>query len=331
MPTILESLNTALRSALTADPHVVILGEDILDPYGGAFKVTRGLSTLFPDRVISTPVSEAGIVGIATGMALRGLRPVVEIMFGDFITLAADQLINHLSKFRYMYNDQVRVPLTIRTPMGGRRGYGPTHSQSLEKLFIGVPGLRVLAINQFNKPDNVLLHAILNGDEPTLAIENKILYTYMVHDQTTLRDFEITTTDNSLTQSLSIIGAPPAGLSIVAYGFMAELCRQAILRLAYEHEIFAQLIVPIQLSPFDMRPILESVRQTRHLLIVEEGTLTLGWGAEILARTTEKIGIRLLKSHRLAATDSPIPASVPLESAMFPDIDRIVSVARMMV
>jgi pyruvate/2-oxoglutarate/acetoin dehydrogenase E1 component len=331
MPTVLESLNTALRSALMTDPHVVILGEDILDPYGGAFKVTRGLSTLYPDRVISTPVSEAGIVGIATGMALRGLRPVVEIMFGDFITLAADQLINHLSKFRYMYNEQVCVPLIIRTPMGGRRGYGPTHSQSLEKLFIGIPGLRVLAVNQFIQSENVLLEAILNGDEPTLVIENKILYTYMVHDQTTLRDFKIITTDKGLTLLLSVTGAPPAGLSIVAYGFMAELCRQAIQQLAFEYEIFAQLIVPIQLSPFNMGPILDSVRQTRHLLIVEEGTQTLGWGAEILAHTTEKLGIRLLESHRLGATDSPIPASAPLESAMLPDIDRIISVARMMV
>ena len=123
----------------------IILGEDVLDPYGGAFKVTRGLSTAFPERVQTTPISEAGIVGVAAGMALRGLRPVVEIMFGDFITLAADQLVNHAAKFRWMYNDQVRVPLVIRTPMGGRRGYGPTHSQTLEKLFLGVPGLKVLA------------------------------------------------------------------------------------------------------------------------------------------------------------------------------------------
>jgi 2-oxoisovalerate dehydrogenase E1 component len=215
--------------------------------------------------------------------------------------------------------------------MGGRRGYGPTHSQSLEKLFIGIPGLRVLAVNQFIQSENVLLEAILNGDEPTLVIENKILYTYMVHDQTTLRDFKIITTDKGLTLLLSVTGAPPAGLSIVAYGFMAELCRQAIQQLAFEYEIFAQLIVPIQLSPFNMGPILDSVRQTRHLLIVEEGTQTLGWGAEILAHTTEKLGIRLLESHRLGATDSPIPASAPLESAMLPDIDRIISVARMMV
>jgi len=140
-PTVLQSLNKALHDAMSTDDKVVLLGEDILDPYGGAFKVTQGLSTAFPDRVIPTPISEAGIVGIAAGMALRGLRPIVEIMFGDFLTLIADQVINHIVKFKWMYNDQVSVPVVIRTPMGGRRGYGPTHSQTLEKLFLGVPGL----------------------------------------------------------------------------------------------------------------------------------------------------------------------------------------------
>src|SRR4030043_400254 len=136
MPSVLESLNSALHRAFADNINVYLLGEDVLDPYGGAFKVTRGLSTSHPQRVITTPISEAGFIGVATGMALRGLRPVVEIMFGDFTTLIADQLINHLTKFRWMYNDQVRVPLLIRTPMGGRRGYGHTHSQTLEKLFL---------------------------------------------------------------------------------------------------------------------------------------------------------------------------------------------------
>jgi len=145
MTTVLESLNTALHRAMQADERIYILGEDILDPYGGAFKITRGLSAAFPGRVLTTPISEAAILGLASGMALRGLRPVAEVMFGDFVTLMADQLINHAAKFRWMYNDQVRVPLVLRLPMGGRRGYGPTHSQSLEKLFLGAPGLRVVA------------------------------------------------------------------------------------------------------------------------------------------------------------------------------------------
>ena len=121
--------------------EVILYGEDLLDPYGGAFKVTKGLSTKFPDRVLPTPISEAAMIGMAGGMAIGGLRPIVEIMFGDFLTLCADQIINHASKFRYMYNDQVCVPIVIRAPMGGGRGYGPTHSQSIESLFKGVPFL----------------------------------------------------------------------------------------------------------------------------------------------------------------------------------------------
>src|SRR5512136_2612410 len=153
MPTVLESLNTGLHQAFSMDPGVYLLGEDILDPYGGAFKVARGLSSSYPERVLTTPISEAGFVGIAAGMALRGLRPVVEIMFGDFISLIADQLINHIAKFHWMYNEQVHVPLVIRTPMGGRRGYGPTHSQTLEKLYLGVPGLKVVAPAAFSRSD----------------------------------------------------------------------------------------------------------------------------------------------------------------------------------
>ncbi len=132
--------------------------------------------------MLTTPISEAGIVGVASGMALRGLRPVVEIMFGDFLTLAADQVINHAAKFRWMYNEQARVPLVIRTPMGGRRGYGPTHSQTLEKHFLGTPGLRVLAPCALGEPGKLLLQAILEDDDPVLFVENKLLYLLPVQE-----------------------------------------------------------------------------------------------------------------------------------------------------
>ena len=176
MPTVLERLNFALHHAMETDERVHVLGEDILDPYGGAFKVTRGLSTKFPERVLTTPISEAVIAGLTAGMAMRGLRPVVEIMFGDFVPLIADQLINHAAKFRWMYNDQIRVPMVVRTPMGGRRGYGPTHSQSLEKMFLGVPGLKVVAPNTLGDPA-ILLTAAIADEDPVLFIEHKLLYT----------------------------------------------------------------------------------------------------------------------------------------------------------
>ncbi len=133
-------LNSALTEAFESRDDVYLLGEDVLDPYGGAFKVTQGLSSTWPQRVITTPVSEGAIFGVAAGMALRGWRPILEIMFGDFIALGFDQTVNGIAKFRAMFDDQVRVPLVIRTPMGGRRGYGPTHSQTLEKVLLGVPG-----------------------------------------------------------------------------------------------------------------------------------------------------------------------------------------------
>jgi pyruvate/2-oxoglutarate/acetoin dehydrogenase E1 component len=349
MTTVLDSLNNALHSVLEEDERVILLGEDILDPYGGAFKVTRGLSTKYPERVITTPVSEAGIVGVAAGMALRGLRPVVEIMFGDFLTLTADQLINHIAKYRYMYNDKVRIPLVIRTPMGGRRGYGPTHSQTLEKLYLGVPGLRVLAPNSLGDPGRLLRAAILEDDDPVLFIENKLLYNLPIMRENEDNEFTVKMAPpgaevsewirgnpasiNGYAQSiaLTIRGAPPPVLTIAAYGYTAELCRQAVQRLAYANEVFAELVIPTQLSPFETGPILESTSRTGRLLVVEEGTYSLGWGAEIVARVAQDLGNQLICARRLAGREHPIPASLPLEEATLPVTAEIVEAAKKMI
>lgn len=334
---VLEALNTALHRAMSADSRVFLLGEDVLDPYGGAFKVTRGLSSAFPERVLTTPISEAGITGVAAGMALRGLRPVVEIMFGDFVTLIADQVINHIAKFRWMYNDQVSLPMVIRTPMGGRRGYGPTHSQSLEKLFLGIPGLTILAPNNLTDPGRLLSEAILTSQDPVLFIENKLLYLLPVQDPGLQEDFEISATPapgepgGVETLRLALRGAPPPVLTLAAYGYMAELSRQAVLRLAYEHEIFVELIVPELLSPFDAAPLLDSLRRTGRLLTIEEGSLTSGWGAEVVAKCAGAIGPGLRQAQRLGGRDLPIPASVPLEEAVLPGVDAILDLAYAMV
>lgn len=334
MTLVLETLNSALHQAFADDVHIYLLGEDVLDPYGGAFKVTRGLSSAYPERVLSTPISEAGITGVAAGMALRGLRPVVEIMFGDFLTLAADQLINHIAKFRWMYNEQVSLPMVIRTPMGGRRGYGPTHSQTLEKHFLGLPGLLILAPCSISLPGDgpgdLLYKAICTTQEPVLFIENKLLYLQLLQTPDSLVDFTLTRLPggdkpSAPTFSLKVRGAPPAVLTLAAYGYVAELARQAALRLAYEHEIFTELIVPTQLAPFECAAVIESVRQTGHLLTIEEGTLSLGWGAEILARTAEALSPQPLTLSRLAAGEVPVPASGPLESSVLPDVDAILS------
>ena len=135
MPRYVSSLNKSLHFLFDNHESVYLIGEDILDPYGGAFKVSSGLSTKHPKRVISTPISEAAITGLGIGLAIKGMRPIIEIMFGDFITLCADQIINGMSKFSWMYGEDISIPLVIRTPMGGRRGYGATHSQSLEYAY----------------------------------------------------------------------------------------------------------------------------------------------------------------------------------------------------
>lgn len=333
--TALESLNAALHTALEGDPRVYVLGEDILDPYGGAFKVTRGLSTRFPDRVLTTPISEAAILGISTGMALRGLRPVAEVMFGDFITLMADQLINHAVKFRWMYNEQVRVPLVLRAPMGGRRGYGPTHSQSLEKLFLGVPGLKVLAPSTLGDPGALLLAAIADED-PVLFIEHKLLYTRPLLRPHDLSEWKLEACGAPFPDyHLRLADDLPPHLTIATYGYNLELVLAAAQELIYEREIFPEILVFSQLLPFPpvssvssstaSHPLLRSVARTHRLLTVEEGTRTLGWGAELTARVVESLPA--VRVRRVAALDVPIANSKPLEDAILPSTDSIVRAA----
>ena len=321
----------------------LLLGEDILDPYGGAFKVTRGCSTAYPDRVLTTPISEAGLGGVCAGLALRGMRPVLEIMFGDFTTLLADQLINHISKFRWMYNNTVAVPLVVRAPMGGRRGYGPTHSQTLEKLYLGVPGLTVAAPLNFDLPNygdcagGLLKKIILEGDSPVLFVENKLQYLLTMLGVQELKEFhlsysfsEIDTNKRYPCIRLTVKGAPAASVTMAAYGYMAELTRQAQLKLAYEDEIFTELVIPTCLAPFDVAPILDSVARSGRLLTVEEGTRTLGWGAEILARVGEQQPA-LQKAARVAALDLPVPAAPALEKGVLPQVEDIIAAVKKMV
>jgi pyruvate/2-oxoglutarate/acetoin dehydrogenase E1 component len=327
MATVLEALQQSLSSCMQACDQVVFLGEDVLDPYGGAFKVARGLSTRYPERVITTPVSEAGIVGLGIGMALRGLRPVVEVMFGDFLTLAADQLINHAAKLRWMSNDQVRVPLVVRTPMGGRRGYGPTHSQTLEKHFMGVPGLRIVAVCDLDDPAELLRRAIIEDDDPVVFIEHKLLYPAAVMALDGVPELRIEHLESSYpTYRLRVDGAPNPMLTLAAYGHMGTLARMAALRLAYEHEIFAEILVFTQLSPAPYEPLVDSLTRTGHLLTLEEASPAAGWGAELVAVSTEHIRSGL-RAARVGALAMPVPAAGPLEEAVLPGVDDIVKAA----
>jgi len=327
MTTVLASLNQALRRSLTASLDVMVLGEDVLDPYGGAFKVTQGLSSTYPERVLATPVSEAGIVGLGVGMALRGLRPVVEIMFGDFLMLAGDALVNHAAKFRWVSNDRVRVPLVVRTPMGGRRGYGPTHSQSLEKHLMGAAGLRTVAASALLDPGPMLEAAILSDDDPTLFVEHKLLYAQQIGAGLDGGEYQVQSAGErypSLTVRLA--GAPAPRLTFASYGYMAGLALEAIHRLAYEYELFAEMVAFTQLVPLCLEPLAQSVRQTRALLTLEEGSGVLGWGSEAISALVEELG-PVFDARRVSARPVPIPASLPLEQAVLPQVEDLVRAA----
>ena len=332
--TVLSSLNSALYSMMGEDERVIVMGEDLLDPYGGAFKVTRGLSAKFPERVFTTPISEAGFTGVAAGMAMRGLRPIIEIMFGDFLMLAADQVLNYITKCEWMYNHQAQVPIVIRTPMGARRGYGPTHSQTLEKHFIGMPGLTVVAANMFSDPGTLLRAATLEDDGPVLFIENKSLYS---------RPLRLPNADGRVddayarrssgerfpTVTLSFAPFQSADVTLVAYGYMAELALAAARVLMIEDEIVCEVVVPSRISPLDLSPISESLARSGALVACEEGTETAGWCAEVIAQLCAR-HFSLLRSApmRAAAADLPIAGSRPLETATLPQVEDLVRAAR---
>ena len=327
--TVLASLNASLGAAL-ADERVIILGEDVLSPYGGAFKVTRGLSAQFPGRVLTTPISEAGIIAVATGLALRGLRPVVEIMFGDFLFLAGDQIVNHAAKYRAMFNEQVRMPLVIRMPSGGRRGYGPTHSQSLEKHFLGVPGLWVIAPHSLGDPGALLRQAIFDTEDPVLFVENKIGYGETLfadvpgYDAVTLADAA------SPYPSLWLKPRAPSDGFLLCYGGMARPALDAAAVLREREGLNLALLVVSQLSPTPVTHLEAVLRDATPSAVVtaEEAPAEGGWGAEMIA-TVEQIRdarrLAPISYRRVGGKHIAIPSARRLEDDVLPQVDDIVA------
>jgi pyruvate/2-oxoglutarate/acetoin dehydrogenase E1 component len=312
-----RALGDTLRHALESDPRVLLLGEDIVDPYGGAFKVTRGLSTDFPTRVRTTPISEAAIAGVSAGLAMAGFRPIAEIMFGDFLALCFDQIANHIAKYGAMYNGAATCPVVIRTPSGGGRGYGPTHSQSLEKHFLGIPHLRVVAASLWHDP-LALFDDFLAGDLPVLHVEHKLLYP--LHVATNGEPSAASITEEGSpgfppTVSIRLVPREDCSLTVVAYGYQAELARRVLERLAIEEEIFVELLVPAQLSPVDWAPVERSVAVTRSLLTVEEGTGGWSWGAELTAELSLRLFERLRRAPRVVASARDVIPSAPAREA----------------
>jgi 2-oxoisovalerate dehydrogenase E1 component len=318
--TQLAAINGALERWLAEDPLVLLLGEDIRSPYGGAFKATRGLSTAYPSRVLNTPISEAGIVGIANGLALGGRRPVVEIMFGDFLGLCFDQLLNHAAKFPGMYNGRVSTAIVVRTPMGGGRGYGPTHSQNLEKHFAGIAGLRVLVLHG-RAPIASLYRALRTSVEPILIVENKLLYRERL-DAPLPPGYEARETAEPFPTTVLRPTASP-DVTVVAFGRMSLIAERVAAELARE-EIALELLFPLSVSPLDARPLQESATRTGKLVVIEEGSAHFDLASEVITAALEGYrGNGCLRVRRIAARPRPIPNALPLELEVLPSADAV--------
>jgi len=315
MSTYLKSLQTGLHFIFETYPEAVLLGEDILDPYGGAFKVSLGLSTKYKERIITTPISESSIIGVANGLALRGLKPIAEIMFGDFLTLCADQIINHAAKFKRMYNDKVVVPLVIRTPMGGGRGYGPTHSQSLEKFFLGVPHLKVIAPSHLHNPGELLKHCIKTEKQPVLFIEHKLLYPLNLQEEGVSLEEDVSGYPTAIYRNYDANKQKP-DVTIVSYGGISRLIVPLMKDLEAE-EIRILAVFPACIKPLPINSILHACELAGSVIIVEEGTESFNWGSEVSSIIYTQLWQKLRNPiQRLSSESDIIPTSSELEDKM---------------
>ena len=319
-PNCRTALNRALRGLLEKRPEVLLLGEDLHDPYGGAFKVSAGLSGEFPTRVLSTPISEAALIGCSIGLALNGFRPIAEIMFADFLTLAIDQLYNHAVKFQAL-DAHAAVPLVVRTPSGGRRGYGPTHSQSTESLACAVPGLTVVFPSQRHDV-GALLEASVDWPYPTLFFEHKLLYGARP-EAGSYREVAAHPDDSAATvfPTLRMADSDHPDVTLLTYGAMLEEVEAVAARLRNEEELSVEVIVPSLLSPLPRATLWRALAGCKRLAVIEEAHTEYGVGAEILAALLE-LGFAG-RAVRVATPPVPIPAARSLESAVIPDRQRI--------
>ncbi len=321
-----HAINNVLDVLMRRDNKIILLGEDLRDEYGGAFKVTKGLSNNYPDRVLNTPISEAAIVGIGNGLALSGYKPIVEIMFGDFITLAFDQIVNHASKFRHMYNNKVNVPIIIRTPMGGGRGYGATHSQCLDKFLAGIPNVRLIILHGRTRINYVYENILSKMTDPTIIIEHKLLYGKKGNEPlaTGMKIFE---TKEQFPTTI-IRYAEPADITIVAFGFMSFLAEEAAEFLYQHEEVVTELLFPLQISPLNIAPVVTSVHKTKKVLIIEESTATYNLGSEVIAQIHDHwTHSHNFQARRIASKNVPIPSSGPLEKSVLPSLEDVLRIA----
>ena len=317
MITYREALREALREEMMADENVFLIGEDI-GIYGGAFAVTAGLLEEFgAERIRDTPISEAAIVGASVGAALTGMRPVAEIMFMDFVTLAMDQLVNQAAKIRFMYGGEQKVPMVLRLAGGCGTGAAAQHSQSLEAWFVHVPGLKVVMPSTPHDAKQLLKSAI-RDDNPIVFIEHKLLY-----------NTKGLVTADPVSLGVAEVKRLGRDLTIVATGYTVVKALTAAEELA-GHGIEVEVVDPRTLAPLDIKTIESSVQKTGHLLIVHEAPTQGGFGAEVAARISEGPAFDYLDGpiQRLGGCHCPIPYSRLLERSVVPQVEDIVGSVR---
>jgi acetoin:2,6-dichlorophenolindophenol oxidoreductase subunit beta len=317
--TYLEAVREALVQEMHRDEEVFLIGEDI-GAYGGAFGVSKGMLEVFgPERIRETPISEAAIAGAATGAALMGMRPVMEIMFMDFLTISMNQLVNQAAKMRFMFGGKCSIPMTIRAPSGSGTGAAAQHSQSLEAWFVNVPGIKVVAPSSPYDAKGLLVAAIRDNN-PVLFMEHKLLYRLKG---------PVPEEPYCIPLQSAEVKREGRDLTIIAYSIMVPRALEAAEKLAAEG-IEVEVVDPRCLKPLDKETLVRSVSKTGRVLIIHEAPVTGGFGGELAAVIAASEAFDFLDApiHRLAGRDIPIPYNRTLEKAAVPQVEDIVAAAR---
>ncbi|MGG1696347.1 alpha-ketoacid dehydrogenase subunit beta [Bacillus zhangzhouensis] len=318
----LEAVREAMSQEMRENQDVFILGEDI-GVYGGAFGVTRGMIEEFgPERVRNTPISEAAIAGGAVGAALTGMRPILELQFSDFITIAMDQLVNQAAKTRYMFGGKGKVPLVVRTPAGSGTGAAAQHSQSLEAWMAHIPGLKVVQPSTAYDAKG-LLKAAMDDDNPVIFYEHKLLYKTIG---------EVPEEQYSIPLGKADVKRSGKDVTIVATAIMVHKALEAAKELEAEG-IDVEIIDPRTLVPLDEETIIESVKKTGKCIVVHEAVKRGGYGGEIASMIAESEAFDYLDAplKRLGGLAVPIPYNPTLEKAVIPQVPDIIEAAKELV
>lgn len=308
---LMDGLETLLK-----DSKCFLLGEDVEDPYGGAFAISAGMSTKFPGKVINTPMSEQGFTGMGVGMALGGFKPIIEIMFGDFATLTLDQILNHASKFVEGFEKDLH--LVLRLPMGGYRGYGATHSQSLEKLFVGLPNIVVVSPSVLQAPGDLLIYSMGLGI-PVIFIENKLDYTRKLFiSDPKYKDFQITADGSAFPIVEASFPDEESETTIITYGGLVD----PVLNLAYDlymnEELAVKIIALSCLNPVDFKKIYDLVKDQKHIITLEEGHVPFGIGDGIISNLVQS-GL-MVDFKSIGAKQNIIGSSIESENKVLPQM-----------